>query len=89
MTIHVPISVRDRLAMLAEARGTSIRALLQEFVESTLTPEEREARVEEAKRYVAEYFGVHVTEGDMVETQRKLSEAFAQQRAARRTVQAE
>ncbi|MFF4450217.1 hypothetical protein [Streptomyces sp. NPDC001502] len=42
--IRVPAEVRDRLAVIAESRGTSIRSLVQEFAETTLTAEERRER---------------------------------------------
>jgi predicted transcriptional regulator len=74
--IRVPDAVRDRLAVLAEARGTSIRALIQEFAESTLTPEERAERVEATKAYLAEHFGVRLTEEELGATRRKVREAF-------------
>jgi hypothetical protein len=75
--IRVPAWVRDRLAVLAEARGTSIRALVQEYAESTLTPDERAEKVAEAKRYVAEHFGVHVTDEDLENIRRKVHAAFS------------
>ncbi|WP_367125272.1 hypothetical protein [Streptomyces phytohabitans] len=77
--IRVPAHVRDRLAVLAEARGTSIRALIQQFAEATLTPEERAAKVEETKAYVHRHFGVNVTDEDLAETKHELTRFFAQQ----------
>ncbi|MDT0318313.1 hypothetical protein [Streptomyces millisiae] len=75
--IRVPDHVRDRLAVLAEARGVSIRSLVQEFAESTLTLQEREDRAERARAYLAEHFGVHVTDEDSDLIQRKIEDAFA------------
>ncbi|WP_416977133.1 Arc family DNA-binding protein [Streptomyces sp. T028] len=40
VVIRVPAEVRDQLAAVAEARGTSIRALMQEIAAQTLTPEQ-------------------------------------------------
>ncbi|WP_461034153.1 hypothetical protein [Streptomyces mayteni] len=80
VTIHVPTHVRDRLALLAEARGVSISALLQEFAESTPTPqvrEDREDRAEKVHAYLVEHFGVHVTAEDDERMQRKIEDAFA------------
>ncbi|MFI6700131.1 hypothetical protein ACIBJC_14340 [Streptomyces sp. NPDC050509] len=74
--IRVPDTVRDRLAVLAEARSLSIRALLQEFAESTLTPEEREERAAEARRYISEHFGVLVSDADETAVQRSIDAAF-------------
>ncbi|MFC9424538.1 hypothetical protein [Streptomyces sp. NPDC056987] len=74
--IRVPDTVRDRLAVLAESRSLSIRALLQEFAESTLTPEEREERAAEARQYLSEHFGVLVGDADETAMQRKIDAAF-------------
>ncbi|MEV1070021.1 hypothetical protein [Streptomyces sp. NPDC050263] len=75
--IRVPAEVRDRLAVIAESRGTSIRSLVQEFAESTLTEEERRERAEWARGYLAEHFGVEVTDEESAAMGRKLREAFA------------
>ncbi|NXY99396.1 hypothetical protein HYE82_34500 [Streptomyces sp. BR123] len=75
--IRVPAEVRDRLAVIAESRGTSIRALVQEFAESTLTAEERRERAERAREYMAQHFGVRVTDEESAEMGRKIREAFA------------
>ncbi|MFD5747784.1 hypothetical protein [Streptomyces sp. NPDC127033] len=80
--IRVPDTVRDRLAVLAESRSLSIRALLQEFAESTLTPEEREEKVAETKRYLAEHFGVQITEADLDAARRRVREAISGQETA-------
>jgi hypothetical protein len=74
--IRVPDTVRDRLAVLAQARSVSIRALLQEFAETTLTAEEREERAAEARLYIAEHFGVAVSDADETAMQRKIDTAF-------------
>jgi hypothetical protein len=74
--IRVPEHVRDRLAVLAEAQGTSIRALVQEFAESTLTPEERAERAAATRAYVATHFGVDVTEGDVAAIRAQLAAAL-------------
>ncbi|GGX69155.1 hypothetical protein GCM10010358_24450 [Streptomyces minutiscleroticus] len=53
---------RNRLAVLAESRGTAIRSLAQECAETTSTQEERRERAEWTRTYVAEHFGVEVTD---------------------------
>ncbi|NED81019.1 hypothetical protein G3I76_13100, partial [Streptomyces sp. SID11233] len=53
--IRVPAAVRDRLAVLAESRGVSIRALVEEYVEADFTDEERRERAERAREYMAEH----------------------------------
>ncbi|MEV7737376.1 hypothetical protein AB0O75_35780 [Streptomyces sp. NPDC088921] len=75
--IRVPSEVRDRLAVIAESRGTSIRSLVQEFAETTLTPEERHERAERTRAYLAEHFGVEVTDEESAAMRRKLRDAFA------------
>ncbi|WP_284578694.1 hypothetical protein [Streptomyces sp. 2P-4] len=75
--IRVSAEVRDRLAVIAESRGTSIRALAQEFAESTLTHEERRERAERAREYMAEHFGVRVTDEESAEMGRRIRQAFA------------
>ncbi|WP_282697565.1 hypothetical protein [Streptomyces sp. CC208A] len=80
--IRVPAEVRDRLAVIAESRGTSIRSLVQEFAESTLTEEERRERAERTRAYLAEHFGVDVTEEESAAMGARLREAFSRQQDA-------
>ncbi|MFB0633016.1 hypothetical protein [Streptomyces sp. AB3(2024)] len=80
--IRVPAEVRDRLSVIAESRGTSIRALVQEFAETTLTAEERRERADRARGYMAEHFGVEVTDEESEAMGRKIRDAFAQQPGA-------
>ncbi|MCT9083823.1 hypothetical protein [Streptomyces fulvoviolaceus] len=75
--IRVPSEVRDRLAVIAESRSTSIRSLVQEFAETTLTAEERRERAERTRAYLAEHFGVEVTDEESSAMGRKLRDAFA------------
>ncbi|MFJ8634695.1 hypothetical protein [Streptomyces sp. NPDC093568] len=75
--IRVPSEVRDRLAVIAESRGTSIRSLVQEFADTTLTDEERRERAERTRSYLAEHFGVEVTDEESAAMGRKLRGAFA------------
>jgi len=80
--IRVTADVRDRLAVLAEARGTSIRALVQEFAESTLTDDERRERAERTRAYLAEHFGVEVTDEESAAMGRKLRDTLSSQPGA-------
>jgi hypothetical protein len=77
--IRVPAEVRDRLAVIAESRGTSIRSLVQEFADSTLTDEERRERAERTRAYLAEHFGVEVTDEESAVMGRKLRDALSGQ----------
>lgn len=80
--IRVPAEVRDRLAVIAESRGTSIRSLVQEFAESTLTEEERRERAERTRAYLAEHFGFEVTDDESAAIGRRVREVFARQQGA-------
>lgn len=80
--IRVPESVRDRLAVIAESQGRSIRSLVQEFAESTLTPEERRERAERTRAYLAENFGVEVSDEESAAMGARLRKAFAEQQDA-------
>ncbi|MCW7945200.1 hypothetical protein AAW14_25190 [Streptomyces hygroscopicus] len=80
--IRVPAEVRDRLAVIAESRRTSIRSLVQEFAESTLTEEERRERAEQTRAYLAEHFGVEVSDEESAAMGRRLREAFAREQGA-------
>ncbi|GAA4989759.1 hypothetical protein GCM10023205_71170 [Yinghuangia aomiensis] len=77
--IRVSSEVRNRLAVLAESRGTSIRSLVQEFAESTLTDEERAERAKRTRAYLAEHFGVEVSDEESSDMGRRLRAAFAAQ----------
>lgn len=79
--IRVPAEVRDRLAVLAEARGTSMRAVIEEFAQSTLTPDERRERAERARAYMAEQFGHYVTDEESAEMGQKMRAVAAAHRA--------
>ncbi|WP_433455578.1 hypothetical protein ACQPXS_46370 [Streptomyces sp. CA-142005] len=68
--------------MIAESRGISIRSLVQEFAESTLTEEERRERAERTRAYLGEHFGVEVSDEESAAMGRRLREAFARQQGA-------
>ncbi|MEU3604583.1 hypothetical protein AB0E83_03875 [Streptomyces sp. NPDC035033] len=74
--IRVPAEVRDRLAVIAESRGVSIRSLVQEFAESTLTAEERRERAERTRSYLAEHFGTVVSDEESEAMGARLRDAF-------------
>lgn len=80
--IRVPAEVRDQLAAVAEARGTSLRALMQEIAAETLTPEQIEARAERVRTLLAERFGHYVSDEESAEMRRRMREATAAHRAA-------
>jgi hypothetical protein len=75
-TIKVPVIVRDRLAVLAEARGTTIGELVTELARTTLTEAERAERAERTRIQLAEQFGYLVTEADQVRLSAELDALF-------------
>ena len=52
---------------------------MQEYAESTLTEDERRERARRTRAYLAEHFGVEVTDEESVAMGHRLREAFAQQ----------
>ena len=75
-TIKVPMIVRDRLAVLAESRGTTIGELVTELARTTLTEAERAERAERTRIQLAEQFGYLVTEADQVRLSAELDALF-------------
>lgn len=71
-TIKVGSKTRDRLAVLAEAHGTTMRRLIEAFAESMLTPAELRERAAHTAVYLAEHFGITVTDESSVEVLRNV-----------------
>jgi hypothetical protein len=80
--IRVPVEVRDRFAAVAASRNISVRALMQGVAERMLTAEERQERADRCRAYLAEGFGVEVTDEDSAAMGRKVREFFDQRQAA-------
>ncbi|MFD9326431.1 Arc family DNA-binding protein [Streptomyces sp. NPDC060065] len=80
--IRVPAEVRDQLAAVAEARGISLRALMQEIAAQTLTPDQIRERADRTRSLLSELFGHYVTDEESAEMRRKMREATAAHRAA-------
>ncbi|MDX3136116.1 Arc family DNA-binding protein [Streptomyces europaeiscabiei] len=80
--IRVPAEVRDQLAAVAEARGTSLRALMQAIAAQTLTPEQIKERADRTRALIADRFGHYVSDEESAEMRRKMREATAAHRAA-------
>lgn len=87
--IRVPAEVRDQLAAVAEARGTSLRALMQDIAAQTLTPEQIKERADRTRALLAERFGHDVTDAESAEMRRKMRAATAAHRAALAEAEAE
>ena len=64
-TIKVDSAVRDRLAVLAGERGTTIRDLVQHLAEATPTQAERHQRREQALDYVRTHLIPDFTDEDV------------------------
>ncbi|MEV0635306.1 Arc family DNA-binding protein [Streptomyces sp. NPDC050619] len=79
--IRVPAEVRDQLAAVADARGISLRALMQELAAQTLTPRQIRERADRTRAVLAEHFGHYVTDEESAEMRRKMREATAAHRA--------
>jgi hypothetical protein len=67
---------------VAEGRGISLRALMQEIAAQTLTPEQIRARADRTRALLAERFGHDVTDEESAEMRRRMREATAAHRAA-------
>ena len=78
--IRVPAEVRDQLAAVAEARGTSLRALMQGIAAETLTPAQIKERADRTRTLLAERFGHYVSDEESAEMRRKMREASAAHR---------
>jgi hypothetical protein len=75
-TIKVPTEVRDRLAVLAASRSTTIGRLVADLAETTLTDEERAERAEETRRIVREQTGYTVTADDQARVNALIEQAL-------------
>jgi macrodomain Ter protein organizer (MatP/YcbG family) len=69
-TIKVDSAVRDRLAVLAAERGSSIRDLVSQLAEATATQEELTARYIAAAAYVREHLSPELSEEDLASGER-------------------
>jgi hypothetical protein len=79
-TIKISEEVRDHLREVAEERGISTRALVEELAASVQTRTEREAAVQRNIATVRERFGVELTQEGIAETRSKLDQLRRQAR---------
>jgi hypothetical protein len=68
-----------RAAEVEDSEGAVGATLVQEFAESTLTDEERRERAERTRAYLAENFGVDVSDEESAAMGARLRESFSQQ----------
>lgn len=78
-TIKVDSAVRDRLARLAAEQGRSIGAVVADLAAATPTEEEKRARVEAARQYFRDAFGMDLTDDDLIEGEKFWQRAGARQ----------
>jgi hypothetical protein len=64
-TIKVDSLVRDRLARIASERGTTIRDVVAQLADSTLTEEELATRALAATQYVRDRINPNLSESDL------------------------
>ncbi|MGW1746316.1 hypothetical protein ACWCRD_11990 [Streptomyces sp. NPDC002092] len=79
--IRVPAEVRALLAAVAEARGVSLHALMEEMAAQTLAPEQIKERADRTRALLAERFGHYVTDDESAEMRRRMREATAVHRS--------
>ncbi|MFD5065528.1 hypothetical protein [Streptomyces sp. NPDC058394] len=79
-TIKIDSVARDRLAALAQARGTSMRALIEEFAAASLTPEQLQERAERTRAFLESEFGHRLTDDATTALRTKMHEAQAAHR---------
>jgi predicted transcriptional regulator len=79
-TIKISEELRDRLRVIADERGQTTRAVVEEFISSTRTKAEREAAVAHNIAVIREHFGIEVTEDTMAASRARLAELTAQAR---------
>jgi hypothetical protein len=82
-TIKVDSAVRDRLAVLAAQRGSTIRDLVAELADATPTREELASRQAAAAAYVAEHLLPGFSDGDVAAGEQLWQELEADQRGGR------
>ncbi|MEU2159104.1 hypothetical protein ABZ532_29545 [Streptomyces sp. NPDC019396] len=79
-TIKIDSMARDRLAALAKARGVTMRALIEEFAATSLTPQELRDRAERTKAFLETEFGHPLTEDETSQLRSKMRAAQAAHR---------
>ncbi|MEU8484134.1 hypothetical protein [Streptomyces sp. NPDC048641] len=76
-TIKIGAETRDKLAALAEARNMSMRALIEEFVATALTPAQLQERAERTDAFLVSEFGHRVSEDDAGALRERMRQAQA------------
>jgi hypothetical protein len=69
-SIKVSRQTRERLALLAAERGTTLKDVVEELAAASLTAAELAEREARARAVLAESFGVEVTDADLAASAR-------------------
>jgi predicted DNA-binding protein len=80
-SIKVSKAARERLNALAAERGTTLKDLVEDLAQSTLTADELAARADAARQYLREHMGVEVT-ADSLAASARLRATIAERGAA-------
>lgn len=83
-TIKIDSKTRDRLAAIARARGTTMRALLDEYAAAALTPQELQERANRTRAFLEAEFGHRVSDQDAQALRDTMRAAHAAHRKALR-----
>lgn len=83
-TIKIDAKARDQLAAVAQARGMSMRALIEEFAASTLTPHQLQERAERTRAFLEAEFGHCPSDEESAELRARMRAAHAAHRRALR-----
>ncbi|MFI9584541.1 hypothetical protein ACIHCQ_22500 [Streptomyces sp. NPDC052236] len=83
-TIKIDSKARDQLAALAQVRGTTMRALIEEFAATALTPQQLEERAERTRAFLSEEFGHRFSDEDSAALRSRMREEYSAHRAALR-----
>lgn len=83
-TIKIDSKARDQLAALAQARGTTMRALIEGFAASALTPRQLQERAERTRAFLDTEFGHRLGEEETAALRARMREAHAAHRSALR-----
>jgi hypothetical protein len=83
-TIKIDSKSRDQLAALAQDRGVSMRALIEEFAASVLTPQELEERATRTRAFLDAEFGHRLGDEESADLRAKMRAAHAAYRSALR-----
>ncbi|WP_329404834.1 hypothetical protein [Streptomyces melanogenes] len=79
-TIKIGSEARDKLAALARARGISMRALIEEFAATSLTPQQLRERADRTRVFLEAEFGHRLTDDEADTMRAKMREAQAAHR---------